>query len=547
MPIISLQAAATTIRKVFGDAYIIPQFQRPYVWDKENCDILWSDILEFHESPREEDEEFFLGSIVLYKEKEHDKLCVIDGQQRLTTLLLLIKALFDKSTENMSLQECLWEKDPLKGNIDQEKMRLKSDVIAKDHEHMKEILGSSGWERFDDPKKSNIHENYVHLSKAISDTNPTKLGELILTILDNVVLLPIQCDSRTDALKIFQSINNRGMQLDDSDIFKSEIYRLCKSDKERNIFIKRWTNLDDPMDLFRVYMYIHRAMTVKHQEKEKALLSYFAENRYKKLRNYNDVMSVIEKVSLAEEWLKTNKYWWHILSTLPNHYWRFPLFVFLNQHGIIDSNGVFNLGNKEDDFDCLMRETAKYFFIKGVVHNAVNLIKPATFKVCSNIAHDQDYVEAYRTSVEDDMDDFYKAIDNNLIPKKYIKGMVLVGAAIRNSGEHDADFLYVIGKKYDIEHILPRAWKSDYYGDWDKTKADSVMNMLGNLMPLEKRINIKAGNNFFGRKKEEYEKSKIQDALDLVSNPSDNWSYKDHNERHEKILKRFKEFFKYDK
>ena len=544
MSIISLQATATTIRDVFRDAYVIPQFQRPYVWDKHNCDDLWADISGFRESEGE-NEQFFLGSIVLYQ--EDNRWCVIDGQQRLTTLLLLIKALFTRTEENKALEECLWQKDPLTGEIARDQLRVESKVIAKDHENTDEILQSTDPREFSH-RKSNLHENYLYLLDQIRDiTGSDEFKELILTILDKVVLLPIRCDSRDDALRIFQSINNRGMKLDDSDIFKSEIYGLCKSDNERDNFIKRWNDFNDPMYLFRLYMYIHRADNVAPHVTEKALLSYFSENRFEKLQNYKNVMSDLEKISMAHEWLEVNYPWWHILTTLPNNYWQYPLFVFLRQYGSIDKDGAFSLGSEQDNFDRLIEETAKYSFINGIIYNSVNRIKSAVFEACSCIAKEKDYVEAYQRAARNEMEKFREKVNSGMVPKRYIKGMVLIGAMC-NRKQNQNKFFNVIGTKYDIEHILPKQWKDDYYGDWDEEKADHVMDTFGNLMPLERKVNIKAGNNFFGHKKDDYKKSKIQDAIDLSDSskyPSKNWSYDDYAERHKKMLERFEKFFKY--
>ena len=74
----------------------------------------------------------------------------------------------------------------------------------------------------------------------------------------NIVLLPIECDSLDDALTLFQIINNRGLQLNDSDIFKADIYRMV-SENNREDFVKRWGDLDEHETLFRIHMHILRA------------------------------------------------------------------------------------------------------------------------------------------------------------------------------------------------------------------------------------------------------------------------------------------------
>lgn len=74
--------------------FLIPIYQRKYTWEIDECEQLWDDIRNFFEN-KDDDEEYFLGSIVMYKDK--GKQNIIDGQQRTTTLSLLIKALYDKA------------------------------------------------------------------------------------------------------------------------------------------------------------------------------------------------------------------------------------------------------------------------------------------------------------------------------------------------------------------------------------------------------------------------------------------------------------------
>ena len=73
--------------------FIIPEYQRPYRWDTEKCAVLWSDIVDFRQSSTGKNEEYFLGTIVVCP-NEKGNLEVIDGQQRLTSLLLLLRAFY---------------------------------------------------------------------------------------------------------------------------------------------------------------------------------------------------------------------------------------------------------------------------------------------------------------------------------------------------------------------------------------------------------------------------------------------------------------------
>ena len=93
-----------TIMSLFQDKksdFLIPNFQRPYAWEETECQTLWDDIFEFafpgnDYTKFDIDSEYYLGSIVTYKNEDTGKKEVIDGQQRLTTLMLLLRAFYVK-------------------------------------------------------------------------------------------------------------------------------------------------------------------------------------------------------------------------------------------------------------------------------------------------------------------------------------------------------------------------------------------------------------------------------------------------------------------
>lgn len=114
--------------------FVIPLYQRAYVWGESECEELLDDIMNFFET-REENDDYFLGSVVMYKENNLQNL--IDGQQRTTTLSLLIRVLYTKALNHKSgdiselkrnLESCLWDKNGLSGEPDFSKMHLKSEV-----------------------------------------------------------------------------------------------------------------------------------------------------------------------------------------------------------------------------------------------------------------------------------------------------------------------------------------------------------------------------------------------------------------------------------
>ena len=189
----TITAKPEDIRTIFSREYQIPMFQREYSWEQEQCETLWDDLIDFH-NEKDKKDKYFLGNIVVHPIDESEKFSVIDGQQRLTTLLLLIRALFDNAGTVKALEECLKIKDKLSSELTNN-IRLNSDVIENDKKNLEQIILQGNC----DDKNSRLYKNY--------------------------------------------------------DIFKSKLYSGIESSK-RGEFIDEWNELYDQEDLFRILMYV---------------------------------------------------------------------------------------------------------------------------------------------------------------------------------------------------------------------------------------------------------------------------------------------------
>lgn len=522
----AIHADPREIRKIFAEKYIIPDFQRPYSWEVEHCEKLWEDILDFYNEKKTNEDKYFLGNIVMHPQE--DSYVVIDGQQRLTTLLLLIKALHLKAGTVKALEECLKTKDPLTSDITNE-LRVNSLVLDRDKEFLNDIVFNNGKNT---PGNTKFKINYIVFDNKITDwwlsvkQSTEELSNFILCLLDKVVLLPIYCDSEDDALTIFETINNRGMSLTDADIFKAKLHYIAKTEKDQ--FIKQWNLLEDHEWLFRIYMHILRAKDGDFT-KESALRSYFTDKKKSRLSDWKSVMNSLRLIYEVKNWQPADDVaiLWQVLNTYPNYYWNFPLFIFLHKHGSLDTEGVFELPEKHvDDFSRLMEETVKYFFIKGIVHNSVNAVKDTVFKVCSSIENNGHYFLEYQNNLSNDSQELIRKIEHKQYGR-YLKGLILI-ASYLNNNQDENNLKEVLINNYHIEHILPKKWNN--YDGWTQEKWENNLNTLGNLMPLEWNLNISARNEFFDKKKEQYEKSFVQDAKDLLG--FEDWTFNEYEIRH---------------
>lgn len=120
--------------------FIIPDYQRPYAWTEEECQTLWEDVFAFPENDKDKfnnDDEYYLGPIVTFK-NDSSKMEVIDGQQRLTTLMLLLRAFYVKflsAADNDTIRtreniaKCIWKTDEF-GNPNMEELKIDSEVAT---------------------------------------------------------------------------------------------------------------------------------------------------------------------------------------------------------------------------------------------------------------------------------------------------------------------------------------------------------------------------------------------------------------------------------
>ena len=539
----AIHATPKEVQKIFTDNYTIPDFQRPYSWSRDHCETLWDDFTTFLETdPSNQDDKYFLGNIVIHP-KQNGKYAVIDGQQRLTTLLLLIKALFTRAGTARTLEGCLRIQNKLTSELTDE-LRISSEVIAEDRETLTEIvLGTVS-----DTNKNNLAENYRLFIEKIDEWRNIHTAEefnkLIETLLYNIVLLPIECGSEDDALTIFETINNRGMSLSDADIFKAKLYHNVPIAYQSN-FIEDWTALSNHDWLFRIYMHILRAES-GDTGKEIGLRSYFTPRET--LSDWEKVITSLKKIQAItfggygdDNWHAVDSLW-AILHTYPNQYWNYPLYVFMHENGVYsDSTGYSMDLERVEELTVLLEEMVRYYFIKGVVYNAVNTVKDTTFKVCAKISAGGDYLAEYHTGIlPSDKSEMAVRLSSNKLGR-YLRGLVLLSSYL-NPDQDKMEFSDLAWGKFDIEHILPKKWNN--YDGWTESTWDERLNTLGNLIPLEREINISASNEFLKRKKAKYSASRVQDAKDIAAHVPDNgWTPNQVDELFEKKIKRLNSFF----
>ena len=392
---ILLTAEQKTIEGIFctnTEQYVIPAFQRPYSWGFDQFYELYRDLMGAYK----ENESYFLGNIIMAKSKSFDidgQYRVVDGQQRIITIWTLIKMLSLYLPDINSLQTALYVV-PWSGNKNLPKIH--SEIWEnKDEEAIRAVLDY-------DKEKIEKRYNEVLISGVIDEDECESNEELALLyfyqqfianqkedinlagfaqfLMKRVTMLPIvqsaeeQKDAENKALTIFETINNRGMDLEDADIFKARLYDSAYEEEQRKEFISMWVDFKSECDhlklsvddVFRYYSHVIRGRE-RITSNEKRLREFFTNESYSPLksRSYKEVLEDLNKILSIVKYLNKHRgdsdeigVWLQIISAYTNQYPMYAIIVYLYYH---------NVDTEEEklDFVTFLQSLIRYCFYMG--------------------------------------------------------------------------------------------------------------------------------------------------------------------------------------
>ena len=562
-----------SIKDLFQDKhadFLIPDYQRPYAWGEVECQTLWDDIFSFafpdnDRTKFDRNNEYFLGPIVMFKNE--GKMEIIDGQQRLTTLMLLLRAFYvrfgnmqdeDSRSTREDIEKCIWKTDEL-GKPDMNALKIDSEVATdKDKDEFLEILRTGVVQK---NHRSNYATNYKFFQIKIEEFLNGFPGYFIympIRILNNCILLPIEAESQDTALRIFSTLNDRGKPLSDADIFKAQFYKYYSALGKKDEFTKRWKELDElcemifhptsgtPMDeLFTRYMYFARAKQGMKSSTTEALRKFYERDGYALLKSeetfkdleilaqfWNDVSNQ-DTIRFSDRVLRRL----FVLNYAPNGMWTYFVSVYFMQNRQQD-------GTLDDDaFYGFLKKITAFIWTYAVTNPGVNALRTPVYAEMVNIVTDRPITfSEYKFNPVTVKSMFSNFIFSNSRP--ITKSMIAWWAFQDNAQE-----LLSLETVFEIEHIYARNRQ-----DKEKSLSDAKnLESLGNKALLEKRINIGAADYRFEDKKRYYlgftkrgqkkEGTKIHELTQLANTAAD-FTEVDILERNRSIMNSFIEFLR---
>ncbi|WP_420062924.1 DUF262 domain-containing protein [Leuconostoc lactis] len=581
--------------------FVVPEYQRAYNWDiNGQVDRLWQDLLDF--STEDNKENYFLGSVILNATVGQEDLILIDGQQRTTTLIILLKALIIRITELLNKISDDEDYRNLKRQLGASKKEIIQSLYHVDEENVYDVVdGEIGFDTLESKYRntsineaykdeleiilrgtdvSDIEKNVADIKYKRGDNRHTKffnnfkffvnkLAELEVTevnsfakaVLNKAQLITITSFDNEEAIDIFNSLNSTGLPLADADIFSAKLYSYYDEDN-REKFVDQWKQLMDLTDslarqkvvnideVLNQYMYLKRSELQEASTTMPGVRKFFTEIHPELLKNGDAFVSALSKI--ANNWILSDK-------DKDNQYALKLLFKFNSNFKLFYAPYLYL---KQSDSNTTKLNYAltllKLFVLLNLSEAGYSSKNFKVFLFAENMKLGKG------VATEDIIRDFEKHIANNFDPES-IKSILIDSSADSAlvtlneylfAKEHglSQDFL-LFDKEPDIEHILPASGKDlstirTQAGFSSENDFEEYKDSLGNKILLESSLNRKIGNAMLDEKihgsktnlEDGYKNSKYPIAQSISKANINVWAEGDIEAATEKAANRIVEF-----
>jgi hypothetical protein len=564
------------VKDVFSKWFRIPEYQRPYVWDKDQVMELLDDVMQARIS--HPDSQYFLGSMVLkrnWKEEgttKYEEFDLLDGQQRLTTLFLItavVRDLTEKS--NTSRQKTCHETIYQMANPDDnipERLRIVFDIRDQVKEFINEYVKEDGGTTKEDELKlkiSNSEEDISirNMAKAILNIRDyfttNSIDDFFPYLRSNVLLIYVCADELEDAFRLFTVMNSRGVKLRNSDIIKAENLGSILDNNKRLEWAKKWEETEsyfaEDFDAFLSHL---RTILVK-QKAAVSLLKEFEDNIYNPtsydrtnktktklpplLNKGEDTFKFVDKYKKHYEQLfdnenydltrsfELNNYLHLMKKGFEADYWVAPLLRFYDK---------FKTNKLIDFVKALDNKFANDWLVGFTPTTRIENVN-AIIQAIDDAKTSVDVIQSDTLSVN--KADLANVLEGNIYGRRAARYVLLKVDLLFHGHTTKLEMPETIS----IEHILPQnpydgsQWKIDF----TDTEREDWTNKIGNLVLISRRKNSAQGNKDYAEKKDRYFKNNVELFSNSVRiyNQFQTWTLADLTKNHSEILMKIKHGF----
>lgn len=500
--------------------YCIPVFQRDYAWTEEQCTKLFEDIVMAYKKDRPH----FCGSFVyapLGSKKHIDSYIIIDGQQRFTTLYILIKALADSADDDRdkdALQRYLYNEDKFDRYGLDEKSKLKLKPVKTDNDQLL-LLMSGKIEQMDKSRRGIIYHNYMLFMQLIKSFLEESSANSVLMINDGIeklICADIRLDTDDNAQEIFERINSTGIKLGLADLIRNYIL-MTDTDQER-LYEEYWLTVqnllpDKLLDNFFIdYLNMKSDGFVKESEAYKSFKQVYVEGKYDNEKMLQEILHYAKQYYVfcygsSDFGAEVNKALAGLRKLKQTTVYLFLFRVFDDyENGIINKNELARVLNM------LLSYSIRRLVCEIGSNTLRGLYKTLYGRVFEQKENKNTYYDSLvsfflqqtsKNTIPSD-NEFVTALqEKNLYSKNALCKYLL--CAIENQGKETLDT-----ENLSIEHIMPQnknlsmSWQKMLGENWQSVH-EKYLHTLGNLTLTG--YNSELGDKPFEKKKEKLEET----------------------------------------
>ena len=495
--------------------YCIPVFQRDYAWTSEQCEKLFEDIvLAF-----KKDRLHFCGSFVyapLPTKKHIDRYIIIDGQQRFTTLYILIKALADSATdeaEKAALEKYLYNEDKFNRYGFDDKSKLKLKPVKTDNDQL-QLLMAGELEKMNKSKDGIIYHNYMLFKDLIAAFLAEDSANSIMMIhdgIDNLICADIKLDHDDDAQEIFERINSTGIKLGLPDLIRN--YVLMTDDDQERLYEEYWLVMQELLSKDRMESFFLDYLNMKMDGFTKESEAYRDFKQIYRFGHYTNESMLAELLHYAKQYHiflnGDDNLGSDINRSLDGLRRLNQTTVYLFLFHIFDDYEARVIDKQElgKILKLLLNYSIRRLICEVGSNSLRGLYKTLYGRIFSredNKAHYYDAIVSFmsqmtsKDAIPSDADFALALKERNLYRKNALCKYLL--AAIENQGKES-----IVTDNLTIEHIMPQnknlstAWQKMLGDNWE-TVRDRYLHTLGNLTLTG--YNSELGDKPFAEKQE---------------------------------------------
>ena len=517
-----IKAEEHALSHVFCDdfSFRVPDYQRPYAWtEKETMEILEDIVSELDaDSGRGEDgPTYFLGSIVLMKkDARKPDSDIVDGQQRLTTLTMLLSVLRDLSSdhydkENIDKRICKRGdkysdiEDGYRLNLrDRDREFFRRHIQARDC--IKKFLDKGSSTEFSD-SQTRLFQNTKCLWETLRGESQDRRDRLMKFLMQSTYLVVVTASNFDSAYRMFSVMNARGLDLSPTDILKAEIIGSVPDSVQRE-YTDKWEGIEEELGRVRFGRLFSHILMIYAQEKlRKSLIAEFKDSVLKSCHAKEFVDDILESYSGHYASILHANYrsadpgdcekinsLLRYLGRLHHNEWIAPAMAFFHRHS--------GDGPRILEFVKDLERLGYALAIRGAYSNErIGRYAKVIAKIEGGANLFEDGGPLQLTFGEKEQ--VRRAIDGPIyLQTRLVQPLLLRLNDLRTDGTvHD------YGKTISVEHVLPQ--KPQQNSEWIKwfpsfEDRNRWTNRMANLVLLSRRKNTQARNYEFDKKKRTY-------------------------------------------